>query len=197
MTLQKKIESVFVITRNSIENHDIFHLMKYLNSRYVVLNIYYLVGNYVSHLTKNFNEIFSEIANTPFALYVLFVEIYLRMYFNLLKSFTDIVIENCLMNKSFSIFHVKALKQKYESILFLLYFDAGKMLLNYLNVIFSRQLLEHTFLTFRPGINYDKKLFKDFKSKMKVFCRFLKEEIRKKFSIRADCFISKKRNTYT
>ena len=65
---------MFVITRKSIENHDIFHLMKYLNAPYVVLNIYYLVGNYVNHLTKNFNEIFYGIANTPFAVYVLFVQ---------------------------------------------------------------------------------------------------------------------------
>ena len=35
MTLQKN-GSVFVITRNSIKNHDIFHLTKYLNARYVV-----------------------------------------------------------------------------------------------------------------------------------------------------------------
>ena len=84
--IAKKIDKKkFVITRNSIENHDILHLMKYFNARYIVLNIYYLVGNYISHLTENFNEIFSEIANTPFAVYVLFVQIYLRMYFNLLK----------------------------------------------------------------------------------------------------------------
>ena len=65
---------MFVITRKSIENHDTFHLMKYLNALYVVLNIYYLVGNYVNHLTKNFNDIFYGIANTPFAVYVLFVQ---------------------------------------------------------------------------------------------------------------------------
>ena len=158
--IAKKIVSVFVITRNSIENHDIFHLMKYFNARYVVLNIYYLVGNYVSHLTENFNEIFSEIANTPFTVYVLFVQIYLRMYFNLFKPVTDIVIENCLMNKSPSSCHVEELKQKYENILFSLYCDAGKILLDYLNVILLRQPFKHIFLTFRPNIDHNKNSLK-------------------------------------
>ena len=148
---------MFVITRNSIENHDIFHLMKYLTAW---LNVYYLVGNYVSHLTENFSEIFSEIANTPFGAYVLFVQIYLRMYFNLLKRVTDIIIENYLMDKSPSSCHVKALKQKYENILFSLYCDAGKMLLDYLNVIFSKQPFKHIFLTFRPSTDYNKNYLK-------------------------------------
>ena len=30
--IAKKLDNVFVITRNSIENHDIFHLMKYFNA---------------------------------------------------------------------------------------------------------------------------------------------------------------------
>ena len=82
------------------------------------------------------------------------------MYFNLLKPITDIVIENCLINKSPSSCHVKALKQKYENILFSLYCDAGKMLLDYLNVIFSRQPFGHIFLTFRPSTDYNKNSLK-------------------------------------
>lgn len=58
----------FVITMNSLQNNDIGDLMKYFNARCIVLNVYYLVGNYAGH-TENFDEIFSEIANTPFAVY--------------------------------------------------------------------------------------------------------------------------------
>ena len=45
-----------------------------LECSHVVLNLYYLVGNY-GGCTENFNEIFFEIASTPFAVYVLFVQI--------------------------------------------------------------------------------------------------------------------------
>ena len=133
--------------------------MKYLNARSVVLNLYYLVGNYGGR-TENFNEIFREIANTSFVVYVLFVQICLRIYFNIVKPITEIVIENCLMNKRPSICRVRELKQKYENILFLLYRGSGKMLLNYLNIIFVKQPFEHIFLTFRAGINYNKNSLK-------------------------------------
>lgn len=56
------------MTMNSLQNNDIGDLMKYFNARCIVLNVYYLVGNYASH-TENFDKIFSEIANTPFAVY--------------------------------------------------------------------------------------------------------------------------------
>ena len=134
--------------------------MKYLNARYFVLNIYYLVGNNVSYLTKNFNEIFSEIANTPFDVYVFFLQIYLRAYFNFLKPVTNVVTENCSMNKYPSSCQVQALKQKYENILFSLYCEAGKILLDCLNVIFSKQPFEHIFLTFRPSIDYSRNSLK-------------------------------------
>ena len=133
--------------------------MKYLNAGSVVLNLYYLVENYGGR-TENFNEIFREIANTSFVVYVLFVQIYLRIYFNIVKPITEIVIENCLMNKRPSICRVRELKQKYENILFLLYRGSGKMLLNYLNIISVKQPFEHIFLTFRAGINYNKNSLK-------------------------------------
>ena len=87
-----------------------------LGCSHVLLNLYYLVGNYGGR-TEDFNEIFSKIANTPFAVYVLFVPVYLRMYSNLTKPITEIVIENSLMNKSPSRCRLKKLKQKYENIL--------------------------------------------------------------------------------
>ena len=146
---------MFVVTINSLENLDIYDLMKYLNARYAVLNLYYLVGNYGGR-TKNFHEIFTEIANTPFAVYILFVLIYLIIYFNIVKPITEIVIENCLMNKLPSICCAKELKQKYEDILFSLYCDTGELLLDYLNIIFVKQPFELILLTFRAGIEYNK-----------------------------------------
>ena len=124
-----------------------------------MLNLYYLVGNYGAH-TENFNEVFSEIANTPFAIYVIFVQIHLRMHFNLCKPITEIVIENCSMNKSPLRYCVKELQQKYENVLFWLCCDTGKTLLNYLNIIFVKQPSEYIFRTFRAGIDYNKNSLK-------------------------------------
>ena len=139
-----------------------------LNARSVVLNLYYVVGNY-DVPTKNFNEVFAEIANTPFAVYTLFVQIYLRMYFNLTKPITEIVTESCLMRKHPSICCVKELKQNYENILLSIYCDTGKILLNYLNIIFVKQPFDHIFLTFRAGINYQKMVKKNFVKIVKTY----------------------------
>ena len=43
--------------------------MKYLNTQCVILNIYYMVGNYVDW-TETFNEVFCEIAGGSFGVYV-------------------------------------------------------------------------------------------------------------------------------
>ena len=73
-----------------------------------------------------------------------------------MKPITKIVIENCLMKKSPSICCVKELKQKYENILFSIYCDLGKVLSNYLNIIFEKQLFEQIFLACRAGNDYNK-----------------------------------------
>ena len=96
---------------------------------------------------------FYEVANGPFGVYILYLQIYLRMFFNLRKPITDVVIENFLRNKSPSNCCVKELKQKYENILFSLYCNTGKILLNYLNVIMSSCQFEHGFFTYRAGID--------------------------------------------
>ena len=88
------------------------------------------------------------------------------------------------MRKHPSMCHVKELKQNYENILFSIYCDTGKILTNYLNIIFAKQPFDHTFLTFRAGINYLKN------------CCFLKEELWKMFSIKADVYIPKKRHAH-
>ena len=129
--------------------------MKYLNTQCVVLNIYYLVGNYFDR-TKNFNELFCEIVNGSFGVYVSFLQIYLRMFFNLLKLITEIIIQNCLRNRSPSNYYVNRFRQNYENILFPLCCNTGKTLLNYLNGVMSSQPFEHIFFTFRTGIDYNK-----------------------------------------
>ena len=76
--VSRKIDSSFVVTIKSLENLDVCDLMKYLKVGSVVLNIHYL-AIYFSSWSQNFNEIFVETANTPFAFYALFVQIY-RIY---------------------------------------------------------------------------------------------------------------------
>ena len=68
--------------------------MDFVSADTVVLNILYLAGEYKSK-TEN-GELFFEIANNSFGVYIFYVQIYLRVFLNLLKPVTKMVIDNYL-----------------------------------------------------------------------------------------------------
>ena len=84
---------------------------------------------------------------------------------------------------------MKELKQKYQNILFSIYYSVGKVLLNYLNIIFEKQTSEHIFFTFRAGIDYNKNY-------SNILNRKFKKILRKKISIKADVYIFEKRHVH-
>ena len=47
-------------------------------------------------MTENFGEIFFEIASNPFGVYIFYLQIYLRMLFNLLKPVAEKVVDDYL-----------------------------------------------------------------------------------------------------
>ena len=72
--------------------------MEQVNARFVVLNLYYLIGEYAGNgtWTENFGDIFLEIANNPFGVYIFDLQIFLRMFYILLNPVTKKVVENYL-----------------------------------------------------------------------------------------------------
>ena len=66
--------------------------MDQVKTNYLILNIYYVVGDYKENhflKTENIGEIFFEIANNLFGLYVVYLQDYFRVFFNLLKPVTE------------------------------------------------------------------------------------------------------------
>lgn len=57
--------------------------------------------DFLGHNTRfeNLGEIFKEIANNPFGLYVIYLEIFLRVCFNELEQITDKIVFNCFSKK--------------------------------------------------------------------------------------------------
>ena len=86
----------FILTKSSPVYLPIYYFSEQVNTKTVLLNIYYLVGDYIEKRTENFWEIFYEDTNNPFGLYIFYFEIYLRVYFNLFKPVSKIIIENYL-----------------------------------------------------------------------------------------------------
>ena len=57
----------------------------------VIFNLYYVVGNFPHCDRENLGEMFYKVANNSFELNVVFVQIYLRVFFKLMKPITELV----------------------------------------------------------------------------------------------------------
>ena len=74
-------------------------LMGQVKTNYVILNHYYVIGKYKENhflKTENFGEIFFEVANNLFGLYTVYLQIYFRVFFNLLKPVTELIADKYL-----------------------------------------------------------------------------------------------------
>ena len=89
--LGARIDREFIITYRSISHLPISTLIDQVKTNYLILNIYYVVGDYKENhflKTENIGEIFFEVANNSFGLYVVYLQVYFRVFFNLLKPVT-------------------------------------------------------------------------------------------------------------
>ena len=66
----------------------------------VYLNVFYKANDFIQHGPErvNFGESFKELADKPFAFYILYFEILIRIYFNNLKFASDFVVFNYFNN---------------------------------------------------------------------------------------------------
>ena len=99
--IASKIDQRFLLTKNSLQHLPICELIEQVNARSVVLNLYYLVGEYAGNgkMTEKVGEIFFEIANNPFGVYIFYLQIYLRMIFSLLRLVTKKIVDNFLAER--------------------------------------------------------------------------------------------------
>ena len=125
----KKLDKEFIITKNSVDLLPVCPLMEKVNTKCVVLNIYFMVGMD----TISSGDVFSY------------------------------------------------------------YCECCKKLLRYLNVVLVLEAFEHTFYTCRPGVDCNKKSLNILNVKWSCFCIFLEYATWKKFAIRLDFSVSKKK----
>lgn len=90
-----KIEKKFTVTFDSIKCLSISNLMNEVNAKSAVWNLYYLLDDFRS--TENFDELFIETANNSFGFYIVYWQIYFRVFLNTLRGVTDFVTERYLL----------------------------------------------------------------------------------------------------
>ena len=82
--LRKSLIVKLLLQKKPLKLYSVGELMEIVSANTVVLNIYYLVGEYQSK-TENYGELLLEVASNSFSVYIFYVQIYLKMFFNLLK----------------------------------------------------------------------------------------------------------------
>lgn len=126
--LRKNLMVNLLLQKNPLKLYSVGELMETVSANTIVLNIY-LVGEYQSK-TENYGELFFEVANNSFGVYIFYVQIYLRMFFNLLKPGTEMVIDSYLSEHSCCSHDVSKTRKKITSDLFSCYMKTALKLLN-------------------------------------------------------------------
>ena len=90
MILVKNAVHLFLYQCSGMEVTSLFEKVQVSD---VYLNVFYKTSDFISHGPKNHNygEIFTDLINNPFALHISYLEVYARLYFNLLKDVTQFV----------------------------------------------------------------------------------------------------------
>ena len=69
--------------------------MNEVDTKSAALNLYYLVDDFRS--TKTFGELFIEITNNSFGLYIVYLQIYFRVFLNNSRDVTDFITKSYLL----------------------------------------------------------------------------------------------------
>lgn len=83
---------------------------------------------------------------------MVYLQTYLKVFFNLLKPFTELITNNFLSDHGCK----KAVtKLKNNNSLMSCYIKAGIKLLRYLNIILDNLVFEHIFFSYKSNMNYN------------------------------------------
>ena len=84
------------LTARNVTHNEVRALFETAKTSFVYPNIFYKTSDFIEHGPRcvNYSELFSDLIDKPFLLYVFYLEIFFRVFFNSLKSITDFIIFN-------------------------------------------------------------------------------------------------------
>ena len=100
MVLVKNAVHLFSYQFSHIEVNCLFQKVRTSD---IFLNVFNETSDFVSHgpTDQSYGEVFIDLINNPFALHITYLEIYSRVYFNLLKDVTEFVSLNYFFSARF------------------------------------------------------------------------------------------------
>lgn len=124
-----------------------------VKAKKLTLSLCYVVGKFATknQQTESFGEIFVEVANNAFVLYIDYLNVCSRVNFDFLKSIADIITSGYMSEKSDNFVYKTLLS---------LHIPCGKNLLRNLNTFLSNSAFEYNFLTLKARKDYIDKNFR-------------------------------------
>ena len=91
----------FTIKRDDFKNTQIVYLCNQIKGGNFSLNFYYVVGDFLNHdrSNKNFGVLFLWTIKNSFMLYLIYVEVFLKVFFNNANIFTNFLLVSYFFEK--------------------------------------------------------------------------------------------------
>ena len=92
----------FTIKRDDFKNTQIVYLCNHVKAGNFSLNLYYVFGDFLNHdpSNKNFGVVFLWTIKNSFMLYLIYVEVFLKVFFNNANIFTDLLLVSYFLEKN-------------------------------------------------------------------------------------------------
>lgn len=140
----------FMLKKSDFKNTQIEYLSDQVKTGRFTLNLYYVVGDFFNHQLRdeNFGVLFLETVNNSFMLYLIYVKLFLKVFFNNANIFPDMLLDNYFSEKNTLMTNVR---NKKETFIFSdeLYSKIGIRFLRYLNLTLNNAF-EYMILTYKP-----------------------------------------------
>lgn len=139
-------------------------IVKDLNAKKFKLSLYYIVSDFAridDNRNENYGLIFFESANKPFMLYLVYLEVFLKIFYNKNNVTSEFLIKKYLKNKDFnSISQCRQVKTRFRFQLLKTLTKIAVELCYYLNQNYKGEVFEDIFNSFIAGRDYNSSYFK-------------------------------------
>ena len=104
----------FTFKKDEFKNTQIEPLTNYVKAGKFTLNSHYVVGDSLNRDPRNANlgRLFLGIVNNLFVLCLIYVEVFVKVFFNNANIFTDLLLVNYFLEKNPQMSDIKKLKKK-------------------------------------------------------------------------------------
>ena len=143
----------FIVNKDDLKEFEVYSLIQDSVDNRFTLSIYYIVRQQwlevaVGGKSENYGEVFKEVVISPLSLYIMFLNVLIRVYFNSLRDVTDVI--------EYHVDPVARSKQRKRLLfsIFKKFRKSGKVIMKTYNLLLSDFTFSYIFSTYKAKIDY-------------------------------------------